>query len=192
MRRNNSRNNKSYLIVMVILASLVAVISRAETPKVSVRDQPINIEADRATINEKEGVSTYSGHVVLTQGGIKITADNVTVHQERGQLAHITARGTPVKYYQQGETAEQDIHGQANTMEYFAADQRLQLLDNAKLSQGGNSFSGNQIDYDTQREVVTATVSESGKERVQVTIQPKTLKMPEKPEGGKAPSEPPQ
>lgn len=142
-------------------------------------DKAITIEADRARLSEKEGTSTYSGHVVLTQGNIKITADSVIVHQEKGQLTHITALGAPVKYYQQGETAELDIHGQANTMEYFAIEQRLQLLDDARLSQGGNSFSGNQIDYDTQREVVTATVSESGTQRVQVTIQPKALNIPE-------------
>jgi lipopolysaccharide export system protein LptA len=152
-------------------------------------DQPITIEADRATINEKEGVSTYSGHVVLTQGDIKITAESVIVHQEQGQLTHITAIGAPVTYFQKGETAEQDIHGQANTMEYYATEQRLQLLDNARLSQGGNSFSGNQIDYDTQREVVTAAVSESGKQRVQVTIQPKTLQAPERSTDGKTPRE---
>jgi lipopolysaccharide export system protein LptA len=153
-------------------------------------DLPINIEADHATIDEKQGVSTYSGHVVLTQGGIKITADNLTVHQQQGQLTGITATGNPVRYFQKGETTELDIHGQANTMKYFATEQRLQLVDNAKLSQGGNSFSGNQIDYDTQREVVTATVSETGKQRVQVTIQPKTLKIPETPPKGKTPPKP--
>ena len=182
MHRNINR-------IVITPALLFAALLWSTMVSAAVGNQPVTIEADRATINEKEGVSTYSGHVVLTQGGIKITADSVIVHQEQGQLTHITALGTPVKYFQQGETPDQDIRGQANTMEYFAAEQRLQLIDNAKLSQGGNSFSGNQIDYDTQREVVTATVSESGTQRVQVTIQPKTLKIPETPADGKKPSE---
>jgi lipopolysaccharide export system protein LptA len=176
-----------FLYAVMLSAAWSLALLWPETARCAGADQPITIEADRATINEKEGVSTYSGHVVLTQGGIKITADSVIVHQEQGQLTHITAIGSPVKYSQQGETPEQDIHGQANTMEYFAAEQRLQLLENARLSQGGNSFSGNQIDYDTQREVVTATVSETGKQRVQVTIQPKTLNIPEQsPSDGKS------
>ncbi|KPJ95554.1 MAG: hypothetical protein AMJ53_02525 [Gammaproteobacteria bacterium SG8_11] len=142
---------------------------------VGAENDPITIEADHATISEKVGVSTYSGNVVLTQGEIKINADSVIVHHENGALTHVTAVGKPVKYYQQGETRELDIYGEANTMEYFAMEERLLLLDSAKLTQGGNVFSGNRIDYDTQREVVTAAVSESGEERVHITIQPKTL-----------------
>ena len=148
-------------------------------PVLGAENDPITIEADHATISEKEGVSTYSGHVILTQADIKITADTVVVHHDQGKLTHVTANGQPVKYYQQGETQEQDIYGEADTMEYFATEERLLLLDSAKLTQGGNSFSGNRIEYDTQREVVTAAVSESGSQRVQVTIQPKTLKLPE-------------
>ena len=142
-------------------------------------DDPITIEADRATLSEKQGISTYTGNVVLTQGGIKINADKVIVHHEEGKLTHVTAVGEPVQYYQQGEIPEHDIHGEAKTMEYFADEQRLLLLDSAKLTQGGNAFSGNRIEYDTQREVVTAAVAESGEERVQVTIQPSTLQVPE-------------
>lgn len=143
------------------------------------KDDPITIEADRATLSEKQGVSTYTGNVVLTQGGIKITADKVIVHHDSGELTHVTALGTPVQYYQQGESPEKDIHGEAKTMEYFADEQRLLLVDSAKLTQGGNAFSGNRIEYDTQREVVTAAVAESGEERVQVTIQPNTLNVPD-------------
>jgi lipopolysaccharide export system protein LptA len=152
-------------------------------------EAPITIEADRATLSEKQGVSTYTGNVLLTQGGIKINADKVIVHHEQGQLTHVTATGTPVQYYQQGETQELDIHGEANTMEYFAMEERLLLLESAKLTQGGNAFSGNRIEYDTQREVVTAAVAESGEERVQVTIQPNTLKTPQQPPNQPPPSD---
>jgi lipopolysaccharide export system protein LptA len=156
----------------VLLAAGINVVQAAP-------EDPITIEADRATLSEKQGVSTYTGNVVLTQGGIKINADKVIVHHDQGTLTHVTAIGTPVQYYQQGESPQQDINGEAITMEYFADEQRLLLLDSAKLTQGGNAFSGNRIEYDTQREVVTAAVAESGEERVQVTIQPNTLKAPD-------------
>ena len=152
-------------------------------------DDPITIEADRATLSEKQGISTYTGNVVLTQGGIKINADKVIVHHEQGRLTHVTATGKPVKYYQQGESEDLDIRGEANTMEYFADEERLLLIDSAKLTQGGNAFSGNHIEYDTRREVVTAAVAESGEERVQVTIQPSTLKTPQQPPDQEPPAE---
>ena len=153
------------------------------------QDDPITIEADQATLSEKQGLSTYTGNVVLTQAGIKINADKVIVHHDQGKLTHVTATGTPVRYYQQGETPDLDIQGEANTMEYFATEERLLLLDSAKLTQGGNAFSGNRIEYDTQREVVTAEVAESGAERVQVTIQPNTLKTTKQPPANEPPAD---
>ena len=173
----------SKLVKPLATALAFALLLAMGTPVVlSAENDPITIEADHATLSEKQGLSTYSGNVVLTQGDIKINADEIIVHHEQGELTHVTARGLPVKYHQQGETQELDIHGEANTMEYFAAEERLLLLDSAKLTQGGNAFSGNRIEYDTQREVVTAAVAESGEERVQVTIQPNTLKAPPKPQ----------
>lgn len=155
-----------------LLAVIVLSLSSTSVSAAS-KTKPITIEADRATLDEKQGVSTYTGHVLLTQGGIKINADTLIVHSKKGELSHVTAVGKPVRYVQKGQVTNEDILGEANTMEYFAKEKRLLLLENAKLTQGGNAFSGNRIDYDTQKEVVTAAVSESGEQRVQVTIQPK-------------------
>ena len=135
--------------------------------------QPITIEADQAKVDEKQGISTYSGHVVLHQGGIQIKADQLMVYSHEGELEKMIATGKPVTYHQKGDTATNDISGEAERMEYYAKENRLVLLESAMLSQGPNQFSGNRITYDTEREVVSATVSETGKERVQVTIQPK-------------------
>ncbi len=175
----HANNLVKRITITVVCALLLGVVSPQAV--LGAEDDPITIEADRATLSEKQGVSTYTGNVILTQGGIKINADKVIVHHEQGKLTHVTATGAPVKYYQQGETQALDIHGEANTMEYFALEERLLLLDSAKLTQGGNAFSGNRIEYDTQREVVTAAVAESGEERVQVTIQPNTLRPPQQP-----------
>jgi lipopolysaccharide export system protein LptA len=135
--------------------------------------QPITIEADQAKVDEKRGISTYKGHVVLHQGGILIKGDKLMVYSQEGELEKMIATGKPVTYFQKGETTSTDISGKAQRMEYYANDNRLVLMEGAKLTQGPNQFSGNRITYDTEREVVSATVSESGKERVQVTIQPK-------------------
>jgi lipopolysaccharide export system protein LptA len=139
---------------------------------------PITIEADRAELDEKKGLSTYSGHVILSQGGITITADQLIVESQNGQLRHVKALGQPVQYTQKDQPDQAGVNGEAQTMEYHAAEERLTLIGNAKLSQGPNSFSGNRIEYDTRDERVTATVSETGEERVHVTIQPQTLKRP--------------
>ena len=133
---------------------------------------PINIEADNAKLNEKEGKSIYSGNVLLIQGNIRVTADVVTVFSNGGRLTKISATGKPVKYQQRNQPKEDDIQGEANLLEYFASEDRVVLSDDAKLTQGHTFFSGNRIEYNTKTDIVTAAVSDTGKQRVQVTIQP--------------------
>ena len=136
---------------------------------------PINIEADNAKIIEKEGKSVYTGNVVLIQGETRMTADNVTVYSVDGKLTQITAKGRPVRYEDKGKTEDSNITGEANLLEYYTRDNRVLLLDNARLTQGRTQFSGNRIEYNTATDVVTAEVSKTGNERVQVIIEPEKL-----------------
>jgi lipopolysaccharide export system protein LptA len=138
-------------------------------------EQPINIEADRAEISELKGTSTYTGHVVLNQGGIEVKADIVTVYTTQGQLQRIIAEGKPVQYRQQRPN-EEDVHGVSQRMEYTADGRQLLLLDGAELWQGNNRFSGNRIHYDPKAERVIATSKDDaqGSQRVTVTLQPKS------------------
>ncbi|WP_455375010.1 lipopolysaccharide transport periplasmic protein LptA [Kaarinaea lacus] len=136
---------------------------------------PINIEADNAKIIEKEGKSVYTGNVILIQGDTRMTADSVTVFSESGKLTQITATGRPVRYEDKGVAKNSDISGEANLLEYYTKENRILLLNNAKLTQGRTQFSGNRIEYNTETDVVTAEVSKTGSERVQVIIEPEKL-----------------
>jgi len=160
-----------------LLAVIVGVITLLSlTNTFAQTNEPINIEADKATLNEKLGKSVYTGNVVLTQGGIRVSAEMITVLSQAGKLSRITATGNPVTYQQ--HSLKNDITAEARQLNYFANEERIVLLDNAKLSQGRNSFSGNQIEYHTRTEVVTAAVSEQGSQRVQVTIHPEMQTTP--------------
>lgn len=166
-----SRIPESLLRWLTTVLLLAAAMTCAASPQDS--RQPITIEADKAKVDEKQGLSIYTGHVLLRQGGIRINADELTVHSRDGELDKLIATGKPAVYFQKGETDASDITGEAERMEYYADENQLVLLESARLSQGPNQFSGNRITYDTQRQVVSATVSDTGKERVQVTIQPR-------------------
>jgi lipopolysaccharide export system protein LptA len=143
---------------------------------------PINIEADNAKIIEKEGKSVYTGNVLLIQGNTRMRADSVTVFSVSGKLTQITATGRPVRYEDKGRTKGGDISGEANLLEYYTKENRILLLNNAKLTQGRTQFSGNRIEYNTETDVVTAEVSETGSERVQVIIEPEKLIGTQEPE----------
>lgn len=141
--------------------------------------QPINIEADRAELDQHKQISIYTGNVILHQGGIEIRASTVKVFTKEGKLQHISAEGNPVQYRQQREN-EEDIHGVSQRVEYETQPKHLLLLGKAELWQGKNHFSGERIEYDPGQEKVIATGADKGasepKGRVKIILQPETSK----------------
>ena len=160
---------KLRLVVLTACLTIAATISFAESKPPA---EPINIDADNAKVIEKEGKSVYSGNVILIQGNTKVTADIVTVLSKDGKLSQIIAEGKPVTYHQANKPKAADINVESERVDYYASEQKIILSNNARLSQGRNVFSGNRIEYNAATEVVTASQSKSGKERVRVTIQP--------------------
>jgi lipopolysaccharide export system protein LptA len=166
----NNFRHQMILNTLVAAILFLSMTSLSAAPKAPV--EPINIDADNAKILEKEGKSIYTGNVVLVQGATKVTADKITVLSKNGKLSQIVAEGSPVTYQQANQPKAPDIKAEATLVEYYALEKRIVLLNNAKLTQGKNSFSGNRIEYNAISEVVTASQSKTGKERVRVTIQP--------------------
>ena len=158
-----------FLIVTSLLLGLISSVANGASK------DPINIEADNAKIIEKEGKSVYTGNVILIQGDTRMSADSVTVYSVNGKLTQIIAKGNPVRYEDKGENENSNIEGEANLLEYHTGENRILLLDNARLSQGRTQFSGNRIEYNTATDIVTAEVSKTGSERVQVIIEPEKL-----------------
>jgi len=140
------------------------------------RQQPIYLEADSVELNERSGVSTYSGQVKLTQGTRVLTADKVTVEQTANG-DRVVAEGRPATFAQRMENRPEPVEGQARRIEHSSADNRLILTGDAEFTQGGDRFSSNRIEYDTRADVVKAgqasTASRPG-DRVRIVIQPRT------------------
>lgn len=139
--------------------------------------KPITIEADQAVLDEKKQISTYTGNVVLKQGGIEVKANTITVYSKEGQLQRVIAKGDPVHYRQQ-QTQDEDIRAVSQRMEYETESKSVLLLGDAELWQGGNRFSGKRIQYDPSEEKVIATgdpgSTANGGQRVQITLQPQS------------------
>jgi Uncharacterized protein conserved in bacteria len=63
------------------------------------RDQPIEINADSAVINEKENRARYEGAVVVTQGTLKLNGDVVDLStNESGEVDSFVATGGPARF----------------------------------------------------------------------------------------------
>lgn len=163
----------------LILSLGVALGSAAAWALPSDRDQPIRIQADSAELDDKQGVAVYRGDVVITQGTLKITGDTVTITQTAaGDIDVFTSVGN-LAYYEQKPAPDKDIvKAYGRTIQYFASNERIVLIDQAKVIQEGNTFEGEKIVYDTRRQIVNAgraTGSDVSvpRPRIDMVIQPK-------------------
>ncbi len=122
---------------------------------------------------------TYTGHVIVRQGGIEMRADKVVVYSKEGELQRITAQGQPAHYLQERADGKV-VKGSSQRMEYNANNKQVLLLGKAQFWQGGNRFSGNRIQYDPDAERVLANAGAANKtgeqQRVTVILQPRPKK----------------
>ena len=181
---------KNYLTELLI-ALFALTVSAPGYALRSDRDQPIDIQADRVEIKEKEETSEYIGNVRLTQGSLDIRADKVTVFLKSGRLIKILIIGNPAVFKQKPENNKDIVKSSAMHMEYFANREHLILKTNASVVQGDNHFSGDFIEYDTLNSTVKANKDEDSGSRVHAIIKP-GKSSDEKPENQPAQPSPPQ
>ena len=165
------RNNRKSLLA----AALMFAASSAAFALESDRNQPIQIEADQGSLDQKNQNTTFSGNVIVKQGSMYIQAGTVAVSKDKSGQQHMNARGNPVKFGQQLEKNGK-VDGQANQVEYSSATGVVVLTGNAKITRGGDMASGNVITYNTRTEIYTVSgnknaTSKTGR-RVNVVIQP--------------------
>lgn len=139
------------------------------------RSQPISLLADNATYNDKTGVTTYTGNVVIEQGTMKLNAASIVANLNKNkQISTITATGSPAKFQQQVDTARGIARGEAQKIIYNAETGILNLVGNAYLFQNGASIRGNTLKYSMNKgDIEVSGGSSSGaKGRVQIIIPP--------------------
>ena len=144
------------------------------------RQQPLEINADSAELNEGEGFSVYSGNVVITQGSMKIEASTIRItfddngiqtmlasEEEEGELAYMRQQAEPTE---DGKISLMEAWGKS--IDYQVTKEYLTLLGSAKLIQRGNQFSGNKILFDVPKDNVKASGGED--KRVKMIFLPKS------------------
>ncbi|ATH83568.1 lipopolysaccharide transport periplasmic protein LptA [Ectopseudomonas mendocina] len=163
----------------LILALGAALGSASAWALPSDRNQPIRIQADSAELDDKQGVAVYRGDVIITQGTLKITGDTVTITQTAsGDIDVFTSVGNLAYYEQKPAVDKEIVKAYGRTIQYFSSNERIVLIDQAKVIQEGNTFEGEKIVYDTRRQIVnagraTGTNVSTPRPRIDMVIQPK-------------------
>ena len=145
------------------------------------RNQPLSLLADRATFNDKTGVTTYSGNVEIEQGTMKVYANSIVAQLNKSkQISTITATGSPAKFQQQLDGNKGIARGEAQKIIYNAETGILNLIGNAYLYQDGASIRSNTLKYSMNKGDIEASggpnSTGTSKGRLQIIIPPSTQK----------------
>ncbi len=164
-------------LAAALLAMLLSPCAHAELAD---RDKPVNIEADRLSIDDKKKESVFEGNVTMTQGTLTLRADRVFVRQDGEGFNHAIAFGRPASFKQKREGTDEYIEGFAERMEYDGKQDKVQLFTNAHVKKGIDEVKGDYISYDAVTEYYqvigggpAAATAANPQGRVRAVIQPK-------------------
>ncbi len=159
---------KLFTIIILLLLSYVPIECLALS---SDKTQPVFVESDWATLNHKTGISTYHGHVKLTQGTTVVTADNlVTYTDKHNQLLKAVATGQLASYSTLPDNSKLLFTAVALTINYYPPKGYTEFIGQAKAIQGNDTYAGPQINYDINLQIVTSPKSQQG--RTSIVILP--------------------
>lgn len=165
----------THLVLALALSSSVALAERAD------RSQPVNIEADRVTVDDRNRTHVFEGGVVLTQGSLMIRGDRLIVTQGADGFQTGVATGSEQRlasFRQKREATNDFVEGEAERIEYDSRTERAKLFNRARVSAGGDEVRGQYIEYDALTENYLASSPPSSDGRVRAVIQPKGAAAP--------------
>ncbi len=136
--------------------------------------QPLHIEADRAELDETRRVTVYEGSVVIVQGSMRINANRVDFYYDEDRaLEKAVALGKPARYEQLPDDSDEPVRAKARRMEYYARKNILYFIEDARVTQSGDTVTGDRITYDMERNKAKAERVNKDDQRIRVIIQPR-------------------
>jgi len=170
-RRASANRKPAIAWLAVAVLALLPVLAQA---KKSDREQPMNVEHADSFDGSYAPNSTVKlhGHVVITQGTMKITGDLATVHFDADQnVDHVQITGAPA-HIQELDDAGNLMSGNAAALDYDNIHGVAVLTGNAVVTQQGRGEAhGDKLTYNTQTSEMTGSSGSDG--FVHMTFLPK-------------------
>jgi len=120
------------------------------------RQLPVNVRADRIDVNQKKGISLYRGHVVFSQGTLRLKAARAEVQSRANVIETVTAEGKPVTFRHRPEGLVEFIEGEANRAVYHAPTRRVDLYGEVEVQRGRDLFRSAVLHYDIENQSMIA------------------------------------
>ena len=177
---------KPTLLSVAALSVFLAFSAHAEKAD---RDKPINLEADRVSLDDINKVQVFDGNVVMTQGTLQIRTSKLVVTQDADGFQKGVATGGAnglARFRQKRDNSEDYIEGEAERIVHDARSEKTEFFVRAWVKNGQDEVKGHYISYDapTEKYLVTTaggtTKAATGESqaRVRAIIQPKNKTTP--------------
>jgi lipopolysaccharide transport protein LptA len=157
---------------------------------VRVTQGPMSIQADTAKANDVRSPNSRwsfqkSVHIVTAEA--ELQSDSASAAIVGGQLARARVEGAPAQFEQRGGSADRQVRGRADVIEYDFVAGVVKLTDNVWFSNGKDEFRGDVVIYNVRDERVQINPGgQSSGRRVRGVIRPQQDTRPTEP----APSQP--
>jgi lipopolysaccharide export system protein LptA len=127
------------------------------------RYQPIEIEADYAQLDDATNTTIYKGKVVVIQGTIRLNGDQMVVkYTPEHEIKEALLTGKPARFKQRPDNSDVDSEGEAIQIQYFAKDNMVYLIDEAKVTHFRRIYTGYRMEYDTKRNFISMRKAAEG------------------------------
>lgn len=144
------------------------------------RNKPIQLEADRITVDDANKVHVLEGRVILTKGTMQLRTAKLVVTQNADgfQKGVATGGANGLAYFRQRrDGSDEYVEGEAERIEYDERNERTDLYNRAWMKSGKDEVRGQFIRYDARLENYTVTNSggptKGSDGRVRAVIQPR-------------------
>jgi lipopolysaccharide export system protein LptA len=149
-------------------------------------EKPVNIEADRVSVDDVKKLQTFEGNVQLVKGTLIIRAERIVISQDDDGYQRGVATGSAgalARFRQKREGVDEYIEGEAERIEHDAKNEKTEFFNRARVKSGQDEVRGQFISYDARNEQYVVTSGADGtrakpgsNERVRAVIQPKNKK----------------
>ena len=177
---------KAKLLALCLMLAALPTVVLAEKGD---REKPINVEADRVSIDDIKKVQIFEGNVVMSQGTLQLRTSKLVVTQDADGFQKGVATGGAnglARFRQKRDGKDEYIEGEAERIEHNSRDEQTEFFVRAWVKSGQDEVKGHYISYDALTEqylVTNAGETKSAKgapqARVRAIIQPKGKNAPE-------------
>lgn len=157
-RARQRNESSSRFLLLISLISTAALAERAD------RDKPLQLEANRVSIDDAKKIQILEGDVLLIKGTMVLKADRVVITEDQYGFQKGTAFGGKnglARIRQKREGREEYVEGEAERIEYNTNNEVAELFHRAWVKSGEDEVRGDYIWYDGISEKYLVTAGDS-------------------------------